>query len=129
MRASIAAAWYYGEFCVAAYEGNGHFSVESHSPWIEGEDGYFYYPWPVLPGYETEHRLFESFTAPTVAEEAPFPGAHLEMKILLQAVQCEYDPEDLSKAKTKVTAAWGDVEDTDGNKIVDQLETEPEGTN
>ena len=133
IRASYAIAWYYGygadAVCVAAYQGHGKFRTGDDyglsKRWIKGEDGYYYYPWPVLPGYETGFKLFTSFTAPAVTEEAPFPGAHLEMNMLAQCVQ--YD-----EAKAKVGEAWGNVHTVDAEgkptetTVVSLLETTPE---
>ena len=137
LRATYAIAWYYGygedAVCVAAYQGNGEFiymagpnEKDHHNPtWIKGSDGFYYYKWAVKPGASTRFPFFGSFTAPSVSETGPFPGSHLEMKILLQGVQ--YD-----QGKKKVGQAWGDVYtvDADGNptttKIVDVLSNEIE---
>ena len=135
LRATYAVAWYYGEgddaICVAAWQGHGKMiglnpkNEKDEVMWIKGEDGYYYYRLPVMPGRTTDYPLFTKFTIPTLTEEGPFPGAHLEMKILLQGVQ--YDA-----AKAKVGAAWGNVHtvDASGNPteslVVDQLSTTPE---
>ncbi len=137
LRATYALAWYYGydddAICVAAYQGNGEFvylggpnDKDSYKlTWIKGSDGFYYYTWPVMPGRNPRFPFFDKFTAPVVSEKGPFPGAHLEMNILLQAVQ--YD-----ESKEMVTAAWDNVYtlDSEGKptttKIVDVLSTEIE---
>lgn len=136
LRAEVATAWYYGygddAVVVAAYLNNGWFyngddkyRTPSSRHWLKGDDGYYYYKYPVLPGRSTSYTLFSKFTAPAITEKAPFPGAHLEMKILLQGVQFD-------EGKTKVTQAWGNVHTVDeaGNPtattIVSQLTTVPE---
>lgn len=138
LRAQVATAWYYGygddAVVVAAYLGNGWFyngDEKYRTPysihWIKGEDGYYYYKYPVLPGKSTSYKLFGRYEAPQITEKAPFPGAHLEMKIILQGVQ--FDGE-----KAKVDAAWGDVHTVDGEglptttTVVSQLSTIPEGS-
>lgn len=121
LRASIAMAWYYGTgddaTIVAPYGGTGTFAGLPGTGWLTGADGYYYYTLPV-PAGQSPAALFTSFTAPTEAQEAPFPGAHLEFKILVQGVM--YD-----KDKAKVNQAWGTVCSSGSatDKIVDQLTT------
>lgn len=139
LRATYALAWYYGydedATCVAAYQGNGRFKDlggssedDGKKTWILGSDGYYYYTWPVMPGKSSYYSFFEKYYAPEKSEKGPFPGAHLEMKLLLQGVQ--YDPD-----KKKVTAAWDDVYTVDEEgkptttKIVDVLSTVVENVN
>lgn len=136
LRATFALAWYYGDgsdaICVAAYQGGGGFITGSDtgisSRWIKGSDGFYYYPYPILPGYSPNFVLFNTYTAPVVSQHGPFPGSHLEMNILVQGVQ--YD-----EAKEKVGAAWKDVYTVDGEgkptstTIVSQLSTTIENKN
>lgn len=64
--------------------------------WKESGD-YYYYTTPVAPD-ETTSALFTSYTVAATVE-----GAHLEMDILVQAIQSEGGNADGSAAK----AAWG----------------------
>lgn len=132
LRATTAIAWYYGygenATIVAPYAGQGIFMTGDNegfsTKWIQGDDGFLYYPYPVMPGRATQYALFTSFTAPAVSEEAPFPGAHLELKILLQGVQFDTDG-----SKDRVTKAWGTVKDVaTGKLVVEELGTEPENS-
>ncbi len=136
LRATFALAWYYGDgndaICVAAYQGDGGFITGSDtgisSRWIKGSDGFYYYPYPIMPGKDPQFVLFNYYNAPVVSQHGPFPGSHLEMNILVQGVQ--YD-----EVKEKVGAAWKDVYtvDEEGNPtsttIVSQLSTTIENKN
>ena len=138
LRAAYTIAWYYGygnnAIAVAAYQGNGEFTTGDNSGlstrWIKGEDGFYYYPDPVRPNTSAKYKLFSQFDAPAKTEKGPFQGAHLEMKILVQAVQFDED-----KSKKRVGTAWGDIHtvDADGNPtattVVSLLGTTPEGSN
>ena len=131
LRATFALAWYYGDgndaICVAAYQGDGGF-IGFSSIWIKGSDGFYYYPYPILPGKATNYDLFDKYNAPVVSQHGPFPGSHLEMNILVQGVQ--YD-----EAQEKVGAAWGNVYTVDGDgnptstTIVSQLSKTIENKN
>lgn len=48
-------------------------------------DGYYYYKDPVEAGKPVPKALFESYKAPA----APYAGLHLEMDIIVQAIQAE----------------------------------------
>lgn len=138
LRATYAIAWYYGygddAVCVAAYQNNGSFQylggpLEGGGyAWIKGSDGFYYYTWPVKPGFSSYYSLFNKFVAPAKSEKGPFPGSHLEMDIILQGVQ--YD-----KDKANIGKAWSDVYTVDAagkpttTKIVDVLSTEIENIN
>ena len=112
LRAALSLAWYYGDAAVAAYAGDSDGVFEGlTTDWIKGNDGFYYYKYPVKAGQETNSPIFDKFTAKT-PEKVPFAEAHLEMTILLQGVQFD-------AAKEKVTAAWG-------KEIADQLENVPE---
>lgn len=132
LRATYTIAWYYGTgndaVAVSPYSNNGTFvnlggKKSGEDTWILGSDGYYYYRYPVQPGNSSKNKIFESFTAPS--EAAPFVGAHLEMKVLLQGVQ--YDAQ-----KSNVTFAWGNVHTVDASgkptstTVVSQLSDIPE---
>lgn len=127
LRATITGAWYYGygdeSVAVAVWQGGGHFDGLPGTDWLEGKDGCYYYRHPVRPGSATANALFSRFTAPTPTEEAPFPGAHLELTILLQGVQ--YDT-DANHYKERVTTAWGNAIHVSGQPIVALLNNTPE---
>lgn len=127
LRAGYTIAWYYGNgdaaIAVAPYLGNGggfDSNAFNSNYWIKGDDGYYYYKYPVKPGQATNNALFTTFTAPTKAQEAPFPKCHLEVTMLLQGVM--YDVE-----KKDVTTAWGTVNVAGSTTtVVSQLSTTPE---
>lgn len=128
LRAAYSVAWFYGHgddaIAVAAWGGHGKFTTGDNdglsAKWIKGEDGFYYYPYPVMPGRPTQYALFSTFTAPKTTEEAPFPGGYLDMMILLQGVQYDSD-------MAKVKAAWGTIKTADGTGlVVDKLSTTPE---
>lgn len=72
--------------------------LDPNGDWVQSGD-YYYYTKPVEPGGtledENENALFESYT---VNPNPEFPNAHLEMDILVQAIQSEGGA---------VDAAWG----------------------
>lgn len=79
---------------------NGWFSVK------EGNDAncnvlFYYYENAVEPGAKTSTNLIESYTKAN-AGEAPIAGAHLELNIIMQAV-------DARDGKDAAAAAWGNV--------------------
>ncbi len=106
LRVAVVTAWYYGDNPIAAYTGD---DITKNDNWIKGDDGFYYYVYPVKPGKATGKALFDEFTTPNTT---PFPGSHLEMKLIIQGVQ--FDAE-----KKKVTEAWGATAATN-------LETTPE---
>ena len=84
IRAAIAACWYKDGKIVAAWdESQGTFSNLPGTDWTKGADGYYYYTKSVAPNDATGSKLFDSYTAP----DAPVDGAHLEMDIIVQAIQ------------------------------------------
>ena len=131
VRAAIATAWSYNGSAnnkltvVGPYEGEGTFTGLANENWIEGEDGYYYYKFPVEPGEETKSRLFESFTAPTPDKDYYYSGSHLEMKILVQSVQAGLKDEmGDEKFKERVKKAWGTVKvKGSGDLVVSKLAT------
>lgn len=72
------------------------------SKWVEGKDGYFYYPTPVQPGKSTDGSLL--YCKVTYPEN---PEYTLNVEILATAIQ--------SEPKDAVKEAWGVTVDADGN--------------
>ena len=135
LRAAYTLGWYQGGKAVAAFQddekayftGLGGSDGESNT-WLLGDDGYYYYKYPVAPGKTTTYPLFEKFVAPAAKDATGAPAnAHLEMNVLLQGVQFD-------AAKTGVTKAWAGVKyvGADGtvtsDDIVGKLATEVEAT-
>ena len=84
IRAAIVACWYKDGKIVAAWdESQGTFSNLPGTDWTKGADGYYYYTKSVAPNDATGSKLFNTYTAP----DAPVEGAHLEMDIIVQAIQ------------------------------------------
>lgn len=85
IRAAIVGNWFdaSGNIVSAWSEAQGTFAgkAASGSNWVKN-GAWYYYTEPVAPGDETPGKLFTSYTAPT----APVTGAHLEMKIMVQAI-------------------------------------------
>ena len=81
--------------------GQGEFADFPGTDWALGDDGFYYYTYPVRGAtpdpVETGTKLFSTYTAP----EAPVEDATLELNIIVQGVQ--YDHE-----KAGVSEAWGD---------------------
>lgn len=85
IRAAIVGNWFdaSGNIVSAWSEAQGTFAgkAASGSKWVK-DGAWYYYTDPVAPGAETPGKLFTSYTAPA----APVTGAHLEMKIMVQAI-------------------------------------------
>lgn len=79
---------------------NGWFSAESN-----GNVLFYYYDTAVEPGTKTSTNLIESYTKAN-AGAAPIAGAHLELNIIMQAV-------DARDGKAAAAGAWG----IDANKL------------
>ena len=131
LRAAVAAAWYYNGnngilTIVGPYEGEGKFETSSTTPtsegfssvWIKGDDGYYYYPYPVQAGEKTNAALFDKFTAPAEDKDYYFSLSHLEMKILVQAVQAGINGDTPEMYKDRVTKAWGTVKVAGSDDLV-----------
>lgn len=101
IRARIVGSWVDSSGLVVrkwASANDGTFDGLPGSGWVYRKaDGYYYYTTPVAPGGTTA-PLFTSYTV-----NARVDGAHLEMDILMQAIQSEGGNTDGSAAK----AAWG----------------------
>lgn len=70
--------------------------------WIEGKDGYFYYPTPVQPNNSTAGSLLNC----KVTKQPENPEYTLNVEILATAIQ--------SEPKDAVKEAWGVTVDADG---------------
>ena len=133
IRAGYAVAWYYGHgaeaVAVAPYQGDGVFTglspvcPDGKQAWILGEDGYYYYRYPLLPGRSSAYPLFTRYIAPS--DPAPFAGGHLEFKLLIQGVQYDADAEKVSDAWGSVHTAGADGKPTSVT-VVSLLSAEPE---
>lgn len=129
LRLACSVAWFYepaegSPIAVAAWQGRGEFKTDGKeglsTVWVKGEDGFYYYPYPVNPGKSAKHALFDTFTVPQESTEAPFPEGYLDMMLLLQGVQYDAD-------MAKVKEAWGTVKTADGaGLVVDKLKKTPE---
>lgn len=98
IRAVIVGNWFDSEGSIVApwSAAQGSFTGLANSTyWYTGADGYYYYMDPVAPGAATPTALFTTYTAPTTS---PVSGAHLEIKIVVQAVIAD---------KNVANAAWG----------------------
>lgn len=83
IRASYAVNWRLdGEESIAAAVPEGYSCDLAENPqWEKGEDGYFYYPYPVAPGDETPSLLTCS---PSYPEE---PAYTLSVEVVAEAIQ------------------------------------------
>lgn len=96
IRASYAVNWLDGKGNIAAAVPEGYSCDLDEDPqgaWIDGEDGYFYYPYPVAPGGETPSLLTCS---PSYPEE---PAYTLSVEVVAEAIQS--DPAEAAEE------AWG----------------------
>ena len=84
IRASYAVNWLDGEGHIAAAAPEGYSDGLVENPqgaWVEGRDGYFYYPDPVAPGDETPSLLTCSVSYP---ED---PAYTLSVEVVAEAIQ------------------------------------------
>lgn len=84
IRASYAVNWRDEEGKIAAAEPEGYSCDLEENPqgaWVKGEDGYFYYPYPVAPGEETPSLLTCSAPYPE------YPGYTLSVEVVAEAIQ------------------------------------------
>lgn len=89
-----------------------------NSKWVEGEDGYFYYLYPVRGGATIlpANTLFDevSFSDEYGADSKPYENCELRITLAVQAVRI-----------SQVETAWGDAAvKGSSDKVVDQLKTE-----
>lgn len=106
IRASYAVNWRDGEGNIAAAAPEGYscdLVKDPQGAWVEGEDGYFYYPAPVDPGGETPSLLTCSVLCP---EE---PAYTLSVEVVAEAIQ--------SNPAEAAAEAWG-VRVSDGKLTV-----------
>ena len=106
IRASYAVNWRLdGEESIAAAVPEGYSCDLAENPqWEQGEDGYFYYPYPVDPGDETPSLLTCSVSRPEDPEYT------LSVEVVAEAIQS--DPAEAAED------AWG-VTVSDGKLTVD----------
>lgn len=85
IRASYAVNWRDGEGIIAAVTPDGYSCDldENQGAWVDGGDGYFYYPYPVDPGDETPSLLTCSVSRP---EE---PEYTLSVEVVAEAIQSD----------------------------------------
>lgn len=102
IRASYAVNWLdvNGNIVAAAPEGYSCGLLENQGAWVEGRDGYFYYPDPVDPGGETPSLLTCS---PSYPED---PAYTLSVEVVAEAIQS--DPAEAAEDAWGVTVS-GDV--------------------
>ena len=96
IRASYAVNWLDGEGNIAAAAPKGYSCDLVENPqgaWVEGGDGYFYYPAPVDPGGETPSLLTCSAPYPE------YPGYTLSVEVVAEAIQ--------SNPAEAAEEAWG----------------------
>ena len=94
IRASYAVNWLDGEGHIAATVPEGYScDLVENLQWEKGEDGYFYYPYPVAPGDETPSLLTCSVSRP---EE---PEYTLSVEVVAEAIQ--------SNPAEAAEEAWG----------------------
>lgn len=75
---------------------NGLFAPE---PWIYGDDGYWYYPYKVAPGKNIDVPLFDEFVAKACPMELYGSDAHLEIDIIVQAIDAAWFADGTKKTK------------------------------
>ena len=95
IRASYAVNWRDGEGIIAAVTPDGYSCDldENQGAWVDGGDGYFYYPDPVDPGDETPSLLTCS---PSYPED---PTYTLSVEVVAEAIQ--------SNPAEAAAEAWG----------------------
>ena len=82
------------------------YKTKVNSNWVEGEDGFWYYKYPVLGGH-TICQANTIFTNVTFTETKPYANCHLEVAMPVQAVRAE-----------DVSSAWGSVKIKDSSSSV-----------
>ena len=101
IRASYAVNWRDGEgkIAAAAPEGYSCDLDENQGAWVDGGDGYFYYPDPVDPGGETPSLLTCSVLCPENPEYT------LSVEVVAEAIQS--DPAEAAEEAWGVTVSGG----------------------
>lgn len=107
IRAAVVANWMDTDGNIAASdpEGYSYDLTCSSGSWVQGTDGFFYYPLPVAPGASTEGNLLTC----TVACPKD-PGYTLSVEVLAEAIQ--------STPASAVKEAWNVEVDGDGKLSV-----------
>lgn len=108
IRATYVANWVDAAGNIVTSVPDGYVIDEKKNPdneWIEGADGYFYYPTPVQPNGLTDGSLL-TYKVQYPANVTP-PEYTLNVEILATAIQ--------SEPKDAVKEAWGVTVDADGN--------------
>ena len=76
---------------------NGSLELATDSKWVLLDDGFYYYKSPLAKN-ELSDKLFTNDIQPVGAPD----GTHLEVKVVMQAVECD-------QKKEKVESAWGNA--------------------
>jgi hypothetical protein len=103
IRASYAVNWRDGEGIIAAVTPDGYSCDldENQGAWVDGGDGYFYYPDPVDPGDETPSLLTCSVLRPENPEYT------LSVEVVAEAIQS--DPAEAAEDAWGVTVSNGEL--------------------
>ena len=104
IRASYAVNWRDGEGIIAAAAPEGYscdLVKDPQGAWVEGGDGYFYYPYPVDPGDETPSLLTCSVSYP---ED---PAYTLSVEVVAEAIQST--PAEAAEDAWGVTVSNGEL--------------------
>ena len=101
IRASYAVNWLDGEGIIAAVTPEGYSCDldENQGAWVDGGDGYFYYPDPVDPGGETPSLLTCSVSRPENPEYT------LSVEVVAEAIQS--NPAEAAEEAWGVTVSGG----------------------
>ena len=101
IRASYAVNWRDGEGIIAAVTPDGYSCDldENQGAWVDGGDGYFYYPAPVAPGGETPSLLTCSVSRPENPEYT------LSVEVVAEAIQS--NPAEAAEDAWGVTVSGG----------------------
>lgn len=107
IRAAVVVNWMDtdGNIAASVPEGYSYDLTCSSGSWVQGKDGFFYYPLPVAPGASTEGNLLTcTVTCPKD------PGYTLSVEVLAEAIQ--------STPANAVIEAWSAAVDGDGKLSV-----------
>ena len=107
IRAAVVANWIDkdGNIAASVPEGYSYELTCSSGSWVQGKDGFFYYPLPVAPGASTEGNLL---TCTVACPETP--KYTLSVEVLAEAIQ--------STPASAVNEAWSAAVDGDGKLSV-----------
>lgn len=109
IRAAIVANWQDANNVVIA-GWNDYDSISLGTNWKRHTDGYYYYTQPVDANTNVPSKLFTSYTYDSANKGVPpdvygNPADHLQMDILVQAIQA--DGTDAASGEKPVKLAWG----------------------